>query len=353
MSGEQIIIDGSFGEGGGQILRSSVGLAAALWREEDERELRIVNIRAGRPKPGLRAQHLAAAKAAAEVAAAGLDGASLGSTELVIRPAGGRPGNYRFEIPTAGSTMLLLQTILPVLVTAAGGSEVIVVGGTHNPFAPCFEYVRDVFATLAEAANVSIALTLERAGFHPAGGGRIRCQVRGLGAPQHVGPLRLLSRGQLKRIEALSAAAEMLPGHIVQRQARRVRERLDQAHLPADVHSARWPADCGGTVVFLRAIFAHSVAGFFALGKRGKPAERVADEAVDELLAFLDAEGAVDPHAADQLITVLALCPHTSELTTTRITNHLLTNAEVIRRITGRKVTVEGELDKPGRVILH
>ncbi|OPX23794.1 MAG: RNA 3'-terminal-phosphate cyclase [Planctomycetales bacterium 4484_123] len=352
MSGEEIIIDGSFGEGGGQILRTSTGLAAALWQGTDGRELRVVNIRAGRPKPGLRVQHVAAVNAAAEVAAAGIEGARLDSRELSFRPAGSRAGTYRFEIPTAGSAMLVLQTILPALITADGDSEVLISGGTHNPFAPCFQYVRDVFCTLAEAANVSVALTLERVGFYPAGGGRIRCQVRGVGSPEHVGPLRLLTRGELRRIEALSAAADTLPEHIVQRQARRVQERLEGAGLPAEVQSARWPADCGGTVVFLRAVFSHGLAGFSALGRRGKPAERVADEAVDELLAFLDADGAVDPHAADQLITILALCPRASQLTTTRITNHLLTNAEVIRQITGRQVTVEGELDRPGKVIL-
>lgn len=355
MSDDVLVIDGAFGEGGGQILRTSIGLAAALWHQAGRARpagLRIVNIRANRPKPGLRAQHLAAVRAAAAVTGARVEAAAINSTSLTFLPGEPRPGSYRFDIGTAGSATLVLQTILPALVSAGGESEVVITGGTHNPMAPCFEYLRDVSATLAEAAGVSMAVQLERAGFYPAGGGRIRARVRGLGAPDRVGPLRMRSRGELRYVEGISVASEALPEHIVQRQRRRALSRLRQAGLVAEVEPIRRPTNSPGTVVFLRAVFSRSVAGFFALGKRGKPAEKVADEAVDELLGFLAADGAVDPHAADQLITVLALSPGESELTTTGVTNHLLTNAEVIRKVTGREVTVEGELDSPGKVII-
>lgn len=353
-------IDGSLGAGGGQILRSAVGLAAALWGGGAEGRLasggydglEVVNIRAGRPKPGLRPQHLAAVNAAAAVCGARVDGAGIGSTSLTFRPGRSRSGRYRFDIGTAGSTSLVLQTVLPALLAAEGDSEVVVTGGTHNPFSPCFEYVRDVFVALASAANAALALHLERAGFYPAGGGQVRCQIRGLGRADHVAPLRLTSRGRLKCVEGVSAAAESLPAHIVERQRARAIARLRKAGLEGSIEQARMPAESPGTVVFLRAVFSRSVAGFFSLGRKGKSAERVADEAVDELLEFLDADGAVDPHAADQLITLLAMAPATSELTTTRISQHLLTNAEVIRRITGREVIVEGKPDSPGSVML-
>lgn len=249
--------------------------------------------------------------------------------------------------------MLVLQTVLPALLTATGDSEVVITGGTHNPFAPCFEYARDVFATLAEAAGASFALVLERAGFYPAGGGVVRCRIRGAGGGENIAPLRMLSRGELRRVEALSAAAESLPEHIVRRQGRRVEARLAGAPLPGSVEYARWPTACAGTVVFLRAVFSRSVAGFFALGRRGKSAEAVADEAVDELAEFLSADGAVDCHAADQLIALLALSPQKSQLTTAAVTAHLITNAQVIRQLTGRAISIQGQVGSPGVVTVE
>lgn len=349
-----VTIDGSLGEGGGQVLRTSLGLAAALWghRSGVHKRLRIKNIRANRPKPGLRPQHLAAVKAAAAVTDGSVEGAQIGSASLTFIPRAPKAGRYRFDIGTAGSAMLVLQTIVPALLAAEGNSEVVISGGTHNPMAPCFEYVRDVVATLAEAANASMALTLMRAGFYPAGGGKIRCRIRGLGGPDFLTPLRLLSRGDLCRVEGISAATRSLPQDIIDRQARQVIARLGDASLPGSIERVRMAASSPGTVVFLRAVFSRSVAGFYALGRKGKPAEKVADDAADDLVGFLNAPGAVDPHAADQLITLLALAPARSELTTTRLTQHLLTNAEVIRQVSERTVHVEGEIDAPGRVII-
>jgi len=351
MGGETVTIDGSYGEGGGQILRTSVGLAAALWGGGDgPKVLRIENIRASRPKPGLGAQHLVSVRAAAAVTGGKLDGAEFGSRALEFRPGRPRAGSYRFDIPTAGSAMLVLQTIVPALTLADGHSDVTITGGTHNPFAPCYEYFSRVFALLAGAANISLAATLERAGFYPAGGGRVYCQIGGMGSREHVAGVRLLSRGTLKHIEGVSGVSEGLPVHIGDRQAQQVIARLRKAGLRSSLEQAHWPTKSPGTVVFLRAVFSRSVAGFFALGAKGKPAERVADEAVDGLLAFLNANGAVDPHAADQLITILALAPGPSELATTEITRHLLTNAEVIRRVAGREVAVTGKVGGPGHI---
>ena len=347
MANEAIIIDGSQGEGGGQILRTSLALAAALGIE-----VKVTNIRARRPKPGLRAQHLAAGRAAAAVCDGQLEGDEIGSGEIHFRPGSPRSGQYRFDIGTAGSAVLVCQTILPALALAEGESAVTVSGGTHNPFAPCFEYLRDVFGVLASAANIQAYFELKRAGFYPAGGGELHMQVLGVGSRESIAPLQLTSRGELKYIEGLSAASNMLPRGIVERQVTQTLGRLAQASCSATMQEAVWDSASPGTVVFLRAVYGRTVAGAFALGARGKPAERVADEAVEAMLAFDGSPGVVDAHAGDQLLTLAALCPLEGRFVTERLTPHLQTNAEVIRRLTGRDVTIEPGAGAAGIVVI-
>jgi len=345
---ETILIDGSQGEGGGQILRTSVGLAAALGLG-----VRITSIRARRKPAGLRAQHLAAVRAAATICQAQVTGDRIGSSELTFLSGEVRPGPYQFDIGTAGSAVLVIQTILPALMLADGESGVTVTGGTHNPFAPCFHYLRDVFAVLASACNLQAYFEMERAAFFPRGGGSLRMQIRGVGSSQNVEPMGYVSRGDLRYIEGISAAGSSLPGHVVERQTTQALGRLAAAAHRATIEQAVWDTASPGTVVFLRTVFTRTVAGFFALGARGKPAERVADEAVEPLLAFLQSTGAVDAHAADQLITLSALCPDESRFLTERVTDHLLTNAQVIRQMTGRNVRIEGEAGQEGMVTVE
>ncbi len=345
MGAPPVTIDGSFGEGGGQILRTSAALAAALGIE-----LRVEHIRANRPKPGLARQHLAALRAVAEVIGVEVRGGALGSTAIDLPAGRVRPGAYRFEIGTAGSANLLIQTVLPVLLVADGDSRVVVTGGTHNPMAPCYEYLAYVMGPLTAAMGVEAMLTLTRAGFYPAGGGELALDLRGLGGREPLIGLRMTDRGALRSVDALSAVSTSLPDHIAERQARQLSGRLHKRGVTWGLEEARWETASPGTVVFLRAVFTRAVAGFFALGARGKPAETVADEAVDALEAPLDAGGAVDGHAADQLLVVAALALEPTTYTTTVVTGHLLTNAEIVRQLTGREVTVEGELGKPGRV---
>jgi len=340
-----LVINGSQGEGGGQILRTSVALAAALGVD-----VKITNIRAKRPKPGLRQQHLTAVRAAAAVCHGGLAGDSIASQELTFRPGPVAAGRFRFDIPTAGSTVLVLQTVIPALMLSDGDSEVIATGGTHNPLAPCFEYLRDVFGLLASAANLQAYFDMERAGFYPAGGGKITMQIRGATGGENLAALRFASRGELRYIEGVSGRSRSLPADIAERQAQQVLARLAAAGHKATIEQAAWDSQSPGTVVFVRAVFARTVAGFFALGRKGKPAFRVADEAADALLAFLASDGALDAHAADQLLPIAALCPGESHFRTERVTSHLLTVAEVIRQLTGRAVNIDGRMDGPGTV---
>ncbi|MFW6145893.1 MAG: RNA 3'-terminal phosphate cyclase [Planctomycetota bacterium] len=345
MTAPRVTIDGSLGEGGGQILRTSAALAAALGIE-----LRVENIRANRPKPGLARQHLAALQAVARLIGVDLHGGALGSTAIDLPAGRARPGDYRFDVTTAGSANLVIQTVLPVLLVGDGDSRVTVTGGTHNPMAPCYEYLAHVMGPLRAAMGVEAMLTMARAGFYPAGGGDLTLDLRGLGGREPLIGLRMTQRGELRSVDALSAVSTSLPDHIAERQARQLTGRLHKRGLRWGLEEARWDTASPGTVVFLRAVFTRGVAGCFALGARGKPAETVADEAVDALEAHLDADGAVDPHAADQLLVIAALALEPTTYTTTAVTSHLLTNAEVVRHLTGREVTVEGELGEPGRV---
>jgi len=341
VNGEAISIDGSFGEGGGQILRTSVGLAAALGRQ-----IHVAKIRAGRDKPGLRNQHLTAVRAAAAVCGGQLTGDSLHSQELTFRPGRIRAGTFRFEVDTAGSTALVLQTIIPALMLADGESTVTVTGGTHNPFAPPFEYLRDVFAVLAAPANLQVYFELLRAGFYPAGGGKVKMAIRGVGSRESVAPVHFTERGELRHIDGVSATSSKLPEHIAERQSSQVLAQLAKAGRTGSIEQASWDADCPGTAVFVRAVFARSVAGFCSLGKKGKPAQRVADEAVLPLLEFINSAGVIDARAADQLVTIAALCPGESRFVTDKVTDHLRTNAEIVRQVTGRKVEITDSTDR-------
>ena len=345
---QTVHIDGSQGEGGGQILRTSVGLAAAMGKP-----VHVTDIRARRQRPGLRPQHLAALRAAAAVCDAEVTGTEIGSKEITFTPGRRKAGTFRFDIGTAGSGTLVLQTILPALMLADGDSDVTVTGGTHNPLAPCFEYFRDVFLTLAGAANLHAYAEMIKAGFYPSAGGEIRMQVRGLVSADNVQPLRLTGRGDLRYVEGLSAASYSLAAHIIERQSSQVLARFAAARLKASIEQAVWETFSPGTVVFLRAVFGRSVAGCFALGARAKPAERVADEAAEELLAFIDSAGAVDAHAADQLLAIAALAPAESRYVTERVTDHLQTNADVIQQMTGRQIDIEPGEGTSARVVVH
>ncbi len=337
-----IEIDGAIGEGGGQVLRSALSLSLLTGQA-----FRMTRIRASRPRPGLFPQHLAALRAAAQISAAEVAGDRMGSREIRFAPGVVRPGVYRFDIGTAGASSLVLQTLLLPLALAEGVSSLSISGGTHVPWSPCFHYLDWHWRPLLARLGIPFRLTLAMAGFYPQGGGEMRAEIPGAARPRAVD---LLERGSLQRIRGLSAVAN-LPGEIGARQRaqalRRLGARIPKAQLHIDLEAL--PARSPGTLLLLLAEFEHSQACCFALGARGKRAERVADEAVEALFAFLDTDAAVERWMADQLLLPLALAAQTSRFRTAEVSSHLLTNAAVIRAFLPVRIVVQGS---PGETAL-
>jgi RNA 3'-terminal phosphate cyclase (ATP) len=316
-----ITIDGAAGEGGGQIVRTALSLSVCRGQP-----LRIDAIRARREKPGLRPQHLAAVRAAAEVCGARVEGASLGASWLQFAPGPPRAGSYRFAIGTAGSAILVLQTVLPALLTADGPSEIVLEGGTHNPRAPTFEFLARAYLPLVERMGPRVRAQLERAGFEPAGGGRLRVSVVPV---RLLAPLHLDARGALQHVAA-EVLISKLPAHIAEREAAELAAVLGLDRSAIDVrtvHDSRGP----GNVVTVATVCEHVTNVFAGFGRRGVPAETVARGVGEEARRYLEAQAPVGPHLADQLLLPIALAGAGSFVTTAP-SSHTLTNIGVIRR---------------------
>jgi RNA 3'-terminal phosphate cyclase (ATP) len=336
-----ITLDASLGEGGGQVLRSSLTLAILT-----QQTVHLTNIRARRSKPGLQAQHLQAVRAAATICNGSVEGAALGSQELRFQPGKTEAGKYHFEIGTAGAATLVLQTIFLPLSQAAGKSTVIISGGTHVAWSPSYHYLDWLWLPCLRRLGYSAELTLEQVGFYPQGGGRIRAAIQPTGT---IHPLNLTERGPLTSINGLSGVGN-LDEEIARRQKLQALRQLEPICRDTKIKSEAVKSFGKGTFLALLATFEHSAACFTSLGAPGKRAERVADEAVNELLAFLAAPGAVDPHLADQLLLPLTLAGGPSCFSTSQISQHLLTNAEIIRHFDAAEISIEGKLDESGMI---
>ncbi len=343
-----ITIDGSHGEGGGQILRTSLAISSVLGQK-----MEIANIRAGRKKPGLMPQHVTACQAAATITRGQLEGAELGSSRLRFAPGLPRSGRYRFDVSqvtsSAGSTGMIFQTILPVLAFAERSSRVSLLGGTHTPWSPPINYLQEVFVPAISRMGLVAQITVERWGWYPRGGGIVHARVE---SRPRISGYDLSERGQLLTVEGLSVVSR-LPMSIACRQRQQAVERLRQEGIGARIRVSEVPSVGAGTFIILVAIFEHISAGFSALGKRGKPAEAVADEAVDGLLAHLHSQGATDPHLADQLVLYMALAKGSSRLTTSSISAHLLTNIWVLEQFLDLKFQVQGAEGEEGSVAVE
>lgn len=289
-------IDGSQGEGGGQVLRTALALSLVTGTP-----FTINNIRAGRKKPGLLRQHLTGVKAAEAVGAAEVSGAELGSKELTFRPRALAAGNYHFAVGTAGSATLVMQTVLPALLMAGTPSTLMLEGGTHNPAAPPFDFLQRAYLPLLRKLGPAVEATLERPGFFPAGGGKFRVDVR----PAPLKPLSLLERGRVLRRE-VKAVVAMIPFDVAKREldtvAGALKWRPDEFRTE-ELKRAPGP----GNVLMAEVESEHVTEVFTAFGERGKRAETVGEEVAAEVKRYLDAEVPVGEHLCDQLLLLLAL----------------------------------------------
>jgi len=345
---DKLIIDGAHGEGGGQILRSALSLSAITGRP-----VRIEKLRANRKKPGLAAQHLTSVRAAAMLCDAEVKGAELGSQTLQFIPRKPvRAGDYLLDVAqareggSAGAVMLVLQTLLPPLALARGVSTVILRGGTHVDMSPSYDYVHDVWLPTLARMGVRAELSLVRSGWYPVGRGEVRLRIEGA---EKLLPLRLEHRGPLRAVTGRALAAN-LPAHICERMAAHARYLLEQAGMAAEIETVVMKAACPGAGLYLTAHYENSLAGFGAQGKRGKPAEQVAEEACFALLQHYRSGAALEQHLADQLILPAALCRGESIFGVERISPHLVTNAWVVERFGLARIDIVPAADGTGFV---
>lgn len=325
-----LIIDGAHGEGGGQILRSSAALSVVTGQA-----FRIERIREHRDKPGLRPQHLCGILAVAEVGGATIEGAAVGSRELTFVPGAVRPGPYRFDIGTAGSTLLVIQALLPALLVAAGRFDLEVIGGTHNTKAPTYDFFARVLAPILVGLGASIEHAMDRPGFYPSGGGKIRVTAEGLGGRGRLAPLDLCARGDV-HTRRVRARVSGLPRTIAERQIASACARLGwdpAAH--GVIEETHGPGR--GTACAVELGAAHVTELFAAIGERGMPAEQVGLAAADEAAAWLAAGVPVGEHLADQLLVPLAL-GRGGRFRTVRPTPHTTTQIDLLRQFLGIEV---------------
>ena len=345
-----VTIDGSYGEGGGQVLRTSLALSAITGQP-----LHLYSIRAARPKPGLQAQHLTCVRAAAAICGAQIQGDALGSQSLVFRPAHPpQTGEYALDVTeargsgSAGATSLVLQTVLVPLAMAGGESRLTIRGGTHVPFSPPFPFIKHVFLPMLWKMGLRAEVELMRYGWYPAGGGEITVKVRATGK---LSPITLTERGELHKVWG-TAAVSNLPSHIAQRMANRAVNALKAAGITARIEAAHVEATGPGAGIFLFAEYEHSLAGFTAYGRKGLPSERVAGMACEDLLAHHQSEAGIDPHLADQLVLPAVLANGSSRWTACRVTQHLLTNVWVVHHFLDVPIHITGNESEPGLVVI-
>ena len=335
-----IKIDGSFGEGGGQVLRTALSLSCVTGYG-----LHLFNIRKGRKRPGLMPQHLTCINAASKITDATVSDNEKGSSELTFVPGKIKSGSYFFDIKTAGSCSLVLQALIPPLVFGNRDSEIKIKGGTHVPFSPTYDYIAWVFLPMLQTLGIRVDPQIINYGYYPNGGGEVMFRIF---PALKVNSMDLSERRELVYLHGYSSVSR-LPMSIAERQKDSLIKALPAA---AEIKTFEAPSPGTGTSVFLKAEYENSFAGFSSLGKIGKPAEKVGEEAARQFNDFNATSASIDPYLADQIVIYLSLARDTSSFTTSRITKHLITNLWVIENFLNITYRIEGDLNSEGRVFL-
>ena len=328
-----IEIDGSLGEGGGQIVRSSLALSMVTGTP-----VRLYNIRARRNNPGLARQHLTAVKAARQICGGGVEGAELHSRELTFGPGIVQPGEYTFDVGTAGSTSLVLQTVLPPLMIAAAPSTLRLIGGTHNMLAPPFDYLAEVYLPLVQRMGPRFRAELVRHGFYPAGGGEAVVDVQ---PQEQLASSTLTERGKLLDRNA-RAIVSRLPLHIAEREVGTLRSKL--GWKKKQLRTEEVPSHGPGNVVLATLEFEHLKEMFAGFGKKGVSAENVSGSVAKEVKTYLESDAPAGEYLTDQLLLPLGIAAHqgrTSTFRATTLSGHTQTHIDVIKRFLDVEVTID------------
>ncbi len=346
-----IVIDGSIGEGGGQILRTAIALSAVLLKP-----VRIINIRAKRKNPGLRPQHVTAIKIVALLSDAEIKGVFVGSKEILFVPRRRRHGIFKFNIGTAGSISLVMQAAIPVMMFSPSTTCIDIIGGTDVSWSPPIDYMRFVFVQFMRKLGVNISIKLIKRGHYPRGGGRVVFCVEPI---DRINPIEVVNRGNIISIRGLSHAVK-LPKHVALRQADAARKLLLEKYNDLDVNiDLEWYEPSRdkhlgpGSGIVIWAECENSILGGDSIGAKGKPAERVGEEAAIKLIEDLETMKALDRYLGDMIIPYLALAKGRSIVTGARMTMHTYTNILIVKAITDSEINVEyGGFNKPFKLIV-
>lgn len=336
-----IEIDGSHGEGGGQILRTSVALSALTMKP-----VKITKIRAGRPQPGLKMQHIAGIDLLARIVDAEAKGLEVGSTEVTFRPTNRRGGRFSYDVGTAGAISLVLQAVLPAAMLSGEPLELELRGGTDVSWSPPIDYISNILVHHLRTAGLNVDITQIRRGHYPKGGGLVKCHTQPSG---QLKPITLVEFGLLQDIQGVSHCVR-LPSHVANRQATAAKAALQRKGLErVSVVEESYPADKdthlgpGSGIVLWATSQTGARLGADSLGERGKPAEAVGTKAAEDLLSALSTGMAFDVYMSDMLVPYLGLAAGTSRIGVAQVSSHLLTNVWVAQRILGCRAEVQGQ----------
>ncbi|MHA2179656.1 MAG: RNA 3'-terminal phosphate cyclase [Candidatus Thorarchaeota archaeon] len=341
-----IEIDGSYGEGGGQILRTAVSLSALTMKP-----IRITNIRAGRPKPGLKRQHIAGIELTGMLVDATIRGLDLGSTAVEFVPRERQSGSFNYDVGTAGSISLVLQAVLPPAVLSSESVVLHLRGGTDVKWSPPVDYMTNVFVPTLERMGPRIKIDQKRRGHYPRGGGMVSCEIN---PTREIGSIDLVSFGQLRSVRGISHCVR-LPGHIATRQSSSAKDLIrKELGIEADIiHESYQKSDDPhlgpGSGIVIWAEDDHGVImGSDMLGERGKSAEIVGSSAATQLVREVSSGMAIDSHLCDMLIPYMAVASGTGKIGISNITSHLTTNIWTTEQIMKSQFDLQKKSDNSG-----